>query len=62
MKRFRFSLDSLHKYRESLEDISMREFSSGLKAFMDKESVVLNLREERRRLSEEIDQLRESGD
>jgi len=62
MKKFRFSLDSLHKYRESLEDISMREFSTGLKAFMDKESAVLNLREERRRLSEEIDQLRESGD
>ncbi len=62
MKKFSFNLDSLHRYRESLEDISMREFSAGLKAYMDKEAALISLREERRRLSEEIDKLRESGD
>ncbi len=62
MKKFRFNLDSLHKYRGSLEEMSMREFSLGLKRFRDGQSGVLRLREERRRLSNEIDRIRESND
>jgi len=62
MKKFQFNLDSLHKYRGSLEDISMREFAEGVKKFRDGENCVLRLRDEKRRLCEEIDNLGESGE
>jgi len=62
MKKFQFSLKSLHKYRGSLEEMSMREFSAGLKMFRESRSRVLRLREERQRLAGEIDSIRECND
>jgi len=62
MKKFHFNLEALHKYRGSLEDISMREFSEGLKRFRESENGVLRLREERGRLSREMDRIKVSGD
>lgn len=62
MKKFQFSLDSLHKYRGSLEEMSMREFATGLEMFRESRSKVLRLRAERERLAGEIDSISECND
>ncbi|MFQ5427398.1 MAG: flagellar export protein FliJ [Thermodesulfobacteriota bacterium] len=62
MKKFKFNLDSLHRYRSSIEEVSMKEFSSELRSFHEKRQGVLRLREERERLATEIDHIKESGD
>ncbi|MFQ5479832.1 MAG: flagellar export protein FliJ [Thermodesulfobacteriota bacterium] len=62
MKKFSFNLAPLHRYRSSIEEATMREFSSELKRFNDEQNGVLRLREERARLAAEIDNLKQSGD
>ncbi len=62
MKKFRFNLDSLHRYRSSIEEATMKEFSSELKRFNDEQNGVLRLREEKKRLAAEIDNIKQSGD
>ncbi len=62
MKKFRFNLSSLHKYRSSLEEASVKEFSSELERFNEEQRGVQRLRDEKSRLAAEIDRIKERGD
>jgi len=62
VKKFHFNLDALHKYRGTLEDMRMREFSEGVKKLRDGHSALVRLRQEMKRLTLEIDLIRESYD
>jgi len=62
MKKFNFSLATLHRYRGTMEELSMKEFSVELKRFNERERSVFRLRAERKRVTEEMERIRESGE
>ncbi len=62
MKKFSFSLSALHRYRGTLEEVSMREFAAELKRLQDGEKSLRSLFEEHRRLTEEMDAIKEKSD
>ncbi len=62
MKKFNFSLATLHRYRGTLEEVSMREFAVELKRLSDGEKSLRCLCDEKKRLSEEMESIKEKSE
>jgi len=62
MERFNFNLATLLRYRGTLEQASLREFTRELRRLGEHEKSLSVLVCEQKRLSEEMDGLRASGD